>query len=277
MTNPRRTYFLAPTLDSPPNGPIVLGNIITDPKEPDFCLNSRAPASVRVHVSYRRNQVDDTSRDRQASGGIIASFLSSIGLGANLTAGRGHAATQMFNIPLMETQRITPDAEYIRRAIRDRRVQEHLTRARFFRKHVYMITGIIIARGASAVVKDMKSHKFQGHIAVNLAATGAPIEVGPTGSYATSRGRHESFDIASDFVLAYSLRKISYDSDGRVRDRSYHKGAYMENASGSTQEDDATIDDGRLVCTDADSATFDNADVVPDNDGEEEIECVVLQ
>ena len=38
-----KTYFLAPTLDCPPSGPIALGSIITSPANPEIPLNPPLP------------------------------------------------------------------------------------------------------------------------------------------------------------------------------------------------------------------------------------------
>lgn len=59
----RKVYFLAPTRNSPPDGPIALGNVIVDPRSPEIALNSRLSEAVsnmhtHIHETVEFNQSD---------------------------------------------------------------------------------------------------------------------------------------------------------------------------------------------------------------------------
>ena len=51
--NRAKTYFLCPTWDCPPDGPIFLGSIIDDPLEPETSLNEDETMYTRARDKIR--------------------------------------------------------------------------------------------------------------------------------------------------------------------------------------------------------------------------------
>lgn len=102
MSNPSKTYFLAPTWDypPPPGGPIRLGNIIASPVKPVPALYL-APSNLKTSQgaatghgdggeSFQIEKKNITwSRDKLRAGkfGLWTEFLSFLGLGVDVGTG----------------------------------------------------------------------------------------------------------------------------------------------------------------------------------------------
>ena len=57
-----KVFFLAPTRDSPPDGPIALGNVIADPRSPEIALNDPDSPAIQDLKVYE-TEVVEASRD----------------------------------------------------------------------------------------------------------------------------------------------------------------------------------------------------------------------
>ncbi|KAL6874770.1 hypothetical protein J3F83DRAFT_517509 [Trichoderma novae-zelandiae] len=81
-------------------------------------------------------------------------------------------------------------------------------RSRRFKLHVYMVTGVRVARGARLHHVDEDYSRFEADM-----QTGAPEEVVTLGAKATMGRKKldsERLSKASDFVFAYRLNEVSY-------------------------------------------------------------------
>src|SRR6266852_7566590 len=81
-----KTYMLVPHYDFPADGPLHLGSIILDPKEPGESLNEGDIVEIPVtsrHSGHKYNweQTIDYSRDGRA--GVWARCVQLFGLGGN--------------------------------------------------------------------------------------------------------------------------------------------------------------------------------------------------
>ncbi|KAL2155919.1 hypothetical protein VTH82DRAFT_661 [Thermothelomyces myriococcoides] len=189
--HPKRTYFLAPTRDQSPLGPIALGNLIKSPHEPDIPLNDPNSPTVRRLQSAATviSEVDATrssAASRSFQPTVFLSFLSDllgqkpVELSLSYLASRGAE----FRIPRLETRTISPTTADVAALFAESAVQAAL-RNSLFTANLYLVTGVQIAtQGAEYVVSGAKATKA--------------AEVKSTGK------------IEGAFVLAYSLREVLY-------------------------------------------------------------------
>lgn len=230
MSSAVKTYWPVPNADTPPppNGPIAIGNIIADPKDPARSLNeaNRVPIPAdSIFLSHKNNYHLTRKESRQGQGGLWASFLeSTVGVTGNAQVKRSEDTIEGLSCRLLETQVFQPDDTYIYVSLQDSDVQEYLD-ASWFEKPVYMITGLKIARGASAETAKEVEYQVQGETSVNVAPAGVPGTAGPSGKSVSRSRETAGFTGASDFIWAYRLIRIFKRKDDNVSQESYNKGA----------------------------------------------------
>ena len=85
MANRERLYFYAPTWDSPPDGPIRLGNVLTSVTKPDRPLACNPPPSDSDVFRTEKRSVRYT-REKLRSGqfSVLTKFLSFLGFGVDV-------------------------------------------------------------------------------------------------------------------------------------------------------------------------------------------------
>jgi len=199
------TYFLCPHFDYPP-GSIELGHIISDPSDPSFCLNeddlvAPDPSEIKRHLqkNYELNQRQ--LRDQKSE--IITKYLQVFGFGRG--SGRDDIEDRI-KIEELETRYFKPTSEYLSSSTKSEGVQRFLAGSRF-KKSLFLVTGIKVARGA----KSSRTDKATGaSIGVDVTGIGLPVEVGPGYQVASSWESSKSFQSSSDFIFAFRLSKLKF-------------------------------------------------------------------
>ncbi|KAF4586003.1 hypothetical protein GQ602_005308 [Ophiocordyceps camponoti-floridani] len=224
MANLKKTYFLCPTWDYHPDGPLKLGNIIISPRRPGQALNGQSapqvadvcPPTTKTNVTW--------SLDKLRSGqyGLWAEFLSfAAGLGAGVT--HRDEVGRRFTFESIETIEFSPSVDFLQRTLAcSPAATGYLNRCRL-RKHIYIITAVKIAHGASGSTVASKSFRaeFQASTGVNTTQT----NFGPRVDGQKKLGRTDAFSGSSPFVFAFRLRRIVVSRSGEVSQDEYTKGA----------------------------------------------------
>ncbi|KAI4132998.1 MAG: hypothetical protein LQ338_000466 [Usnochroma carphineum] len=286
----KKTYLLLPNFDYPPDGPIVLGSIITDPSDPGRSLNRGSiiprPADCPVDVSTKNDWKG--SKQRQASGrvGIWAKFVDVVA-GGNLGVQGEKSSDDIYEFAEMETQFFEPTYQYIARSMDIPAVMEYIKRTAF-RKNAYMITGLKIVKGAKVATERRRGFGGDAQAGFGGAAAGLPVQLGPDISGKVSDVDKESFEQSSGFVFAMRLREIYYQrgKPAGLADRGYNKGAlYDVTIAGDgnpvdvaeTHEPEPTVDLLGSARKDlgGEDLVLRSIKAIDDDTGEE-CECVVL-
>lgn len=229
---PKPTYFLAPNCDFQPDGLIALGSIIINPKTPQKSLNHRNNQRVTVPAnelqeSYKDNWEDTITSLRNNKITIWASFLQMIvGLGADVSVGLKQGREDLYKFRRLETKYFEPDAAYIEESLKSEGVKGYIA-ATEYKKPLYMITGVKIARGAHVTSKTTKAHQEMLKVGVDMTAlTAVPVSGGPKMETSRTNERQVKFDGSSDYVFAYRVSKIRLRKDGKVKaQEDFNKGA----------------------------------------------------
>lgn len=234
MSSSVKTYFLSPNFDfpPPPDGLITLGSILVDPKKPERSLNRNDQVAIPTGSIYNAHKDDwEVTRGqiREAEGGVWASFLSVIlGLGGDLQINRSHNTNETYTCKRLETQYFQPDDVYIHQSLQNARVKSYFEQG-WFRKPVYMITGLKVARGVTAKTSELEEYGFEGKLGVNGTSTGVPVAGGPKGRWTSKNDEGVSFSRSSDFVFAFQLIKIrSRKNDRLPTQEDFNKGALYD-------------------------------------------------
>ena len=234
-----KTYFLAPTNDCPPSGPIALGNIIASPSTPEVALNPK-PATLNrpIYESYKTNWTAEVGRYKQGKIGIWTKFLQALGIGIDLSVNYQSGNTESYSFDRIETRFFVPDQAYIETSVASPEVREFLIESKF-RANLYMITGIKVAIGASIMTSKLRNRGVNLQFGVDGTVMGAPIGIGPDIEVSNGQTQGVSFDHSSDFVFAFRLREITYAKKMQVKHREYNKGALLglDRGNGNASEE----------------------------------------
>jgi hypothetical protein len=214
--NKVKNYFFPPQWDFDHNGPISLGNILADPKSPQCAINKDGQLPLPSFFKNKRipKFKAKITADSKQSAGLNHSLLSLFGLNADITYER--SKTQVYTIEAESrlTQEIDPSAEYVKACFGQPSVKRHFAEKGY--KDVYMITGIMTATKATVSNREARRTLFGGRLGISGAAVGVPLGVGVE-TQNEGGGKAQVEIGASDFVLAYRLRKITYLKVGRVK------------------------------------------------------------
>ena len=215
MANTVTSYFFPPEWDFEYGGAISIGNIISDPKEPQYALNRDERLDLPPFLVNKRRPFKATiTVDSKQSAGVNMSLLSFLGFDGDSTFER--SKKQVYTIEAKErlTQQIDPDAAYVEACFKQTAVAKHLQKTKF--KDLYMIIGIMAATSATVTSQSIRRRLFGGKLGVDFTPAGAPVGAGIHGS--VESGTEAEVTIGeSDFILAYRLRKITYLKEGKVK------------------------------------------------------------
>jgi len=278
MANQKKTYFLCPTWDYHPDGPIQIGNIILTPSTPAEPLNdcerrlpgqdSLFPPTIKTGVTWSREKL------RSGSYGLWTELLSFlVGLGMDAAVDHESSAEDRFAFDRLDTIEFMPTPEYLARNIAAPAVASYLKKSRF-RKAVYMITAVKVARGAR--VKSAASQAFGAELNVGMDSTltGTPVSFGPEVRTTWSSRESGSFGGSSDFVFAFRLRKVIVHRSGEITHAEYTKRAMYDADGRPPQRQGLPLVIEGLAGQDASAGDFGYDVTVEVVDEDEECLCV---
>ena len=246
MSNKIKTFILAPTRITPPDGPITLGNIIASPQYPEEKENEEPPVTktqeIEVYEDRKKGWKDDQAEYHKIEGGLFAQLLRVAGIGGELDLRLGGSQNDTLSAVTLDTYCIYPTRSQFQQSVQDPGVKLYLDSNKLWKPPVYMITGLMVARGAAAINKALKERSMYTQTGVGLAAVGAPITAGAKIAASGGQKNEISFDESSGFVLAYQLTRIKVKRNGKVETDRYTKGALYNKGLGEENRDDLMDD-----------------------------------
>jgi hypothetical protein len=230
MAQPNK-YFIAPDFDCPPNTAILLGHILTDPTLPYEPLNADAlmPPTPSIVINTTKTGFSAT-RSQLSSGkfGIWAQILEGAyggGVGHNFD----NSQDIEFHIDEIETSFIKPAGietkQYIKTCVEDEDVLAYF-KGSIFKKSVYIIVGLKIAKGAKVSIGSERSRETTAKAMVDGTAGGFPFKAGPQAEVKGERKGSTKWKDEKSFVFAYRLRTCMKGKI--VKDVEFNKGAFLD-------------------------------------------------
>ena len=245
----KKTYLLAPTRESPPDGPIALGNIISSPFRPEDRLNSKLNThDLPIYESYQTNFSLEMGKRKAGRLGLWTIFLQSVGIGINLGGTFANEESETFKFERVETKYFTPDRRFVETSMEGDDVRDFLRKSKF-KANVYMITGIKIARGASVTYTKLREKGLHVQIGIDATPMGVPIGLGPNIKVKGGLKESTTFKSAEGFVFAYRLRELFYTRKQELVDRQFDRGAMFGTDAAEnfkTAIEDETVGDVEL-------------------------------
>ncbi|KAL6797478.1 hypothetical protein GGI42DRAFT_330785 [Trichoderma sp. SZMC 28013] len=210
------TYFLAPNFRfKPGTGPIALGNIIADPLRPHRALTTVGEETLKTNYPRLESMTDqDRSIVRSARHGfsmaIWAQFLQTIS--AKVTGGRSGSMKTAYTIGSLETTYFVtdPSLEVIEERLRAPRVQAVVKASNVpgFRHPVYMVTGLMVAKGFAAVQQNARTEAGEVSVSADTLIPGSNVGLGAGATCSSTVGQSDIWKTAEDIIFAYQLLKI---------------------------------------------------------------------
>ncbi|KAL7807191.1 hypothetical protein V8C44DRAFT_191095 [Trichoderma aethiopicum] len=235
-------WILTRAYDFAPDGSLQLGQILAKPEDPTHVLQPNGPLKfpdgMRVEYSSREG-VSMEENDEPVAHFRAWARSSVISAGGNAGSAKDGSSRSSWHVEKLETYKISPSRAYVEQAMRHGDVEASLKKWRW-RKRVYMVTGVRVARGARLRRVNEDYLNFGAEVQVV-----APAEVATLGLKAMMGRKKfdsERFDKASDFVFSYRLNEIDYGS--QISHRPY-RGGEMASADepGVRYEPSAVIHD----------------------------------
>jgi hypothetical protein len=247
-----KTYRLAPNTYYPPGGSLAIGRILSDPDDPSSCLNTSSPvafADSEIQKSWKTDWKSEKSRIHSGVISIWARFLQVIGLDAEASVNWGTQKRDAYEFGRLDIEFVDPGREKIEEAMRAASQVDAYIKSSEFSSPVYMITGVMIARGAA--IAETRSNELGTHMRAGFDGTpaGAPAGGGPEVTLSSKSVDGVSYGGSSDFVFAYRLREIVYEK-GFMQSKPYYEGGLYvdeedgteaQNTKGSKQVESYTV------------------------------------
>ncbi|KAF9879162.1 hypothetical protein CkaCkLH20_03395 [Colletotrichum karsti] len=230
MSSNTPTYVPSPNWDIPADSDIVvLGRLIKDPKNPQSRIPKSSADPIPPPKVYEGEKTDwQTTLEKLRSGsiGIWAKCLQLVQGGLNF--GQLKESMEDHKFASLETKYFVPDDDYLAKVLEDVGVRAYLF-VHHWRKPIYLITGIKIARGASVATTSSTETSARADIKVDGTSTGAPVDVGHEATWESKNMRGISYGGSTDYIFAYQLLKMKPKKGaGTSSNSTFVKGAVFE-------------------------------------------------
>lgn len=219
-----KTYFIPEDFDSPPDGPIRLGNIIADPLDPLNTLNENTPVTPLDSPVYSNPTTSfKATRGKMRSGeaGVWAKIFESIDF--KIQGRYEKDIEDVYTIDTIDTTFFVPKIKYMESSVAAQGVVDYLKASRWKKRDIFMITGVKVAKGASITLGRKKGLEGSVKAAFNANSAVVPITAGASAGAKTTENETTEFK-KDNFILAYQLRKIICKKGKVVGSEAYKAG-----------------------------------------------------
>ncbi|KAH6714002.1 hypothetical protein BKA61DRAFT_607020 [Leptodontidium sp. MPI-SDFR-AT-0119] len=249
----RQTHYpppLTPTAGTQARaaGAICLGHLIPDLKHLDQVINSSLgpepyTATMRVYETSKwglKWTIDSSSSTSASVKASVPTGVLPVDVNTCVGAAFKESVTNYWEFDRLDTAIVQPRRAYIDDSLEAEDVQRFLDSKKVLGMKfwtLYMISGIVIARGARIVSAEEKVNSGL-HAAGGVKVPGA-ADIGASTETAVVRSTKESWKKATDFVWALRLTRISkglFDGDDDWKMETTTKGATFSKGGGDAQE-----------------------------------------
>jgi hypothetical protein len=249
MPEMKPTYHLPPNFSTPPppTGPFQLGIVVRNFERREQMRPLNQSTESRVPIPEEGISLDhkggfEATRTQLKSGalGIWAQFVGVDGIGAELGILAKRSESDMYKFTSVDTEYFFPSPTYISQSMELSDVQDYLKGSKY-KKPVYLITGLKVARGASIHLKGETEISAKTEAGVNNPG-GKNIKAGPRVEGSLENCTVSSFTESSDIVVGIQCLKLYYKtgwlrSEKKLNDELYTSGAiFIDDSDNKGQE-----------------------------------------
>ncbi|KFY22518.1 hypothetical protein V493_06530 [Pseudogymnoascus sp. VKM F-4281 (FW-2241)] len=221
------TWFPASSNDRfAPDDQIVLGSIITNPKQPENSLNNPAdlvpiPTSLYIKTVCDLDYSSEVERNRDHNAGIqlkAADFIDS-----EVSHGQRDKNKHGIDAERFMSKNFRPDANYVADSAAKKVIVDYLKQeVCYFMKtapRLYMITGIRIAH--QALISRSREVAITDKANIGASIWSMPVSAGPFGERTAEDKGSETFRPDGEFVYAVRLKKFVFQRKKPVLEMEY--------------------------------------------------------
>ncbi|KAI4599468.1 hypothetical protein KJ359_001910 [Pestalotiopsis sp. 9143b] len=216
MSSNTPTYIPSPNWDIPADSKlVVLGRIIEDPKDPESQVPESAVLPIPPSAVQDGEKIDWETNLAKVRAGTIGLWAKCMQvLSGSMSYSQLKSSLENHKFSELETSYFRPDERLLAQALEDRGAQAYF-QVHHWRKPVYLITGIKIARGASVSTENRVTRSLQAELKADATSTGVNIEVGPEASLVNEKKTGISYGGSTDYIFAYQLTRIKPKNKGK--------------------------------------------------------------
>ncbi|KAM0479936.1 hypothetical protein ACHAPX_004514 [Trichoderma viride] len=239
-----KSWLLCPDFTFLPEGQIVLGRIIPNPRQPTVTLASLADYPTidlpEVNTIVEKNRSFLNEKNRSFGAKLFAKFLDISN--ANVGMSLYNSENQSFGAVDHEVRAFngafTPEA--LKAIVVLDSVKKHIDGGRFGKRYVYIITGLRVAQ-QSFTVTDEKGNKTAAFAepSVPIPTGAVPAAVGANITNETKHETKKSYKTAPGIVFAYRLHVIRCKDAGEEGELFSDRTAFF---SGEAEDEDGEIE-----------------------------------
>lgn len=209
------TYHLAPNFSilPPPHGPLALGSIIDDLKNPDPINQDALVPLSKVYKDTKGGFSASRSRMTGGEFGIWAKAVGIEGLGGETSGNHETSSEETYRFESIDTEYFYADNDYITQAMNKKNVKEFMKGNGY--APVYIVTGLKIARRPAVSVKSGKKRGARGELSISHPEV-LPVDLGINGSLTNEATEAMEFQDSEDFVIGIRVKKVKYTLWGRI-------------------------------------------------------------
>ncbi|KAH7324148.1 hypothetical protein B0I35DRAFT_423615 [Stachybotrys elegans] len=210
--NKDKKYWIIPQESLAPEH-LGLGSILKRPNDPIDILNRGAIEPLSESEIIREREQVTKSLDNAVSSGFgsklgASSVLAAVvGASPSLEGSWKNATSVSFQATGVRAQHFVPEADYVNRALRTKRVDLFVRRS-FFTAPVYMVVGIAIAQTLKRE-SAISSERGAG-AGVGLGPPGTGVEVSAEFSANNESKSSNTDSVENEVILAYRVRRFRY-------------------------------------------------------------------
>lgn len=137
------------------------------------------------------------------------------------------AVEEKWSFNNLQTQWFTPSDDYIKQSLQQMEVQNFIAQNYSWlrRTKLYMVTGIMIAEGASSTIKAAEQNELHLSLGVDTPLPHVPVSVLPQLDLEDASGAAKSQEKLDTVVFAFQLRTIKISPVGDIAHTQYTDGA----------------------------------------------------
>lgn len=266
-----------------------MGNIISHPLQPHRALTTVDAATLekvypRVETFTEHERSITRGDHRGVSISVWAEFLQTVS--GKVSGGYGSDVQSNYTMDSLETIYFVadPPIEEVQARLKVPRVQAitKVNRIPGFRTPVYMVTGLMVAKGLSVAMENNKHRNGETEIGGNAPSPVGQVGAGANLAKSTSTEEADKWRAGEDIVFAYQLLKIEvkgWKGDKVEYDELRHKAAYLSN---DDEEETDEEEDGvkEVLTSPTNTSTLSthhdagNVTVTEVGEGESRVNCI---
>lgn len=261
MGKQKKTWILVRGCQYKPGRSLSLGQLLTKPFELTIPLLPDGPLPIpesAIERTYQTAVKVGTSNTLSGSFKLWAE-IDMLPIQGEIGANRSTSKSTSWRIDRIDSEIMVPRLSDVQAAMKREEVLAQINRSFDFKKRLYMITGIRVARGAKLQQEASKTVGGDATVGVDLVTfTGAPVTAGPGVDFSNTKTEKYGFEGSSDFVYAYRVCEIHYRKDVYVKP--HNKGdTFGTGGSDSESSDEEGEEVNRLLVEKFESSDYSGA------------------